>query len=138
MLNLSFQGIKDGCEASDCDKILLPVALNAGSSKVAKKSRGGLVGSHGGEISETMSSDGGGGRRGVSGGGDGGAGRHDDDDVQGETRSCPSSPSAETDCSSGFSTLRRRSVTMTEKVRPSRSLVEFHHPLSTLAYFFLV
>ena len=36
-----------------------------------------------------------------------------------ETHSCPSSP-AETDCSSGFSTLRRRSVTVTEKVRPKR------------------
>ena len=33
-----------------------------------------------------------------------------------ETHSCPSSPT-ETDCSSGFSTLRRRSVTVTEKVR---------------------
>ena len=33
-----------------------------------------------------------------------------------ETHSCPSSPT-ETDCSSGFSTLRRRSVTLTEKVR---------------------
>lgn len=32
-----------------------------------------------------------------------------------ETHSCPSSPT-ETDCSSGFSTLRRRSVTVTEKV----------------------
>ena len=33
-----------------------------------------------------------------------------------ETHSCPSSPT-ETDCSSGFSTLRKRSVTVTEKVR---------------------
>ena len=32
-----------------------------------------------------------------------------------ETHSCPSSPT-ETDCSSGFSTLRKRSVTVTEKV----------------------
>ena len=32
-----------------------------------------------------------------------------------ETHSCPSSPT-ETECSSGFSTLRRRSVTLTEKV----------------------
>ena len=32
-----------------------------------------------------------------------------------EAHSCPSSPT-ETDCSSGFSTLRRRSVTVTEKV----------------------
>ena len=32
-----------------------------------------------------------------------------------ETHSCPSSP-RETECSSGFSTLRRRSVTLTEKV----------------------
>ncbi len=32
-----------------------------------------------------------------------------------ETHSCPSSPT-ETDCSSGFSTLRKRSVTLTEKV----------------------
>jgi len=32
-----------------------------------------------------------------------------------EIHSCPSSPT-ETDCSSGFSTLRRRSVTLTEKV----------------------
>lgn len=34
---------------------------------------------------------------------------------QREIHSCPSSPT-ETDCSSGFSTLRRRSVTLTEKV----------------------
>jgi hypothetical protein len=33
-----------------------------------------------------------------------------------EAHSCPSSPT-ETDCSSGFSTLRKRSVTVTEKVR---------------------
>ena len=33
-----------------------------------------------------------------------------------ETHSCPSSPT-ETDCSSGFSTLRKRSVTVTEKVK---------------------
>jgi len=32
-----------------------------------------------------------------------------------EAHSCPSSPT-ETDCSSGFSTLRKRSVTLTEKV----------------------
>ncbi len=32
-----------------------------------------------------------------------------------EIHSCPSSPT-ETECSSGFSTLRRRSVTLTEKV----------------------
>ena len=32
-----------------------------------------------------------------------------------EAHSCPSSPT-ETDCSSGFSTLRKRSVTVTEKV----------------------
>ena len=43
------------------------------------------------------------------GGGGGGEGQ------QRETISCPSSPT-ETDCSSGFSTLRRRSVTLTEKV----------------------
>ncbi|XP_059098803.1 uncharacterized protein LOC131892947 isoform X2 [Tigriopus californicus] len=36
-----------------------------------------------------------------------------------ETHSCPSSPT-ETDCSSGFSTLRRRSVTLTEKIRTSK------------------
>ena len=36
-----------------------------------------------------------------------------------ETHSCPSSPT-ETDCSSGFSTLRRRSVTVTEKVCSDR------------------
>ena len=42
-------------------------------------------------------------------GGGGGEGQ------QRETISCPSSPT-ETDCSSGFSTLRRRSVTLTEKV----------------------
>ena len=41
------------------------------------------------------------------GGASGNAGR--------ETHSCPSSPT-ETDCSSGFSTLRKRSVTVTEKV----------------------
>ncbi len=35
---------------------------------------------------------------------------------QQHSHSCPSSPT-ETDCSSGFSTLRRRSVTLTEKVR---------------------
>ena len=34
---------------------------------------------------------------------------------QAHSHSCPSSPT-ETDCSSGFSTLRRRSVTLTEKV----------------------
>jgi len=34
-----------------------------------------------------------------------------------ETHSCPSSPTENSDCSSGFSTLRRRSVTVTEKVR---------------------
>lgn len=39
-----------------------------------------------------------------------------------ETHSCPSSPT-ETDCSSGFSTLRRRSVTLTEKVRHSTVFV---------------
>ena len=43
--------------------------------------------------------------------GEGGGG----DGQQRETHSCPSSPT-ETDCSSGFSTLRRRSVTLTEKV----------------------
>ena len=37
-----------------------------------------------------------------------------------ETHSCPSSPT-ETECSSGFSTLRRRSVTLTEKVSLSSS-----------------
>ena len=42
------------------------------------------------------------------GGASGNAGR--------ETHSCPSSPT-ETDCSSGFSTLRKRSVTVTEKVK---------------------
>nr|XP_040571200.1 uncharacterized protein LOC121120399 isoform X1 [Lepeophtheirus salmonis] len=36
-----------------------------------------------------------------------------------EIHSCPSSPT-ETDCSSGFSTLRRRSVTLTEKIRTNR------------------
>ena len=36
-----------------------------------------------------------------------------------ETHSCPSSPT-ETECSSGFSTLRRRSVTLTEKVCVSK------------------
>lgn len=36
-----------------------------------------------------------------------------------EAHSCPSSPT-ETDCSSGFSTLRRRSVTLTEKVSEHR------------------
>merc|ERR1719323_1605330 len=33
--------------------------------------------------------------------------------------SCPSSPT-ETECSSGFSTLRRRSVNVTEKVRQNK------------------
>ena len=47
---------------------------------------------------------------GEAGGGGGGG-----DGQQRETHSCPSSPT-ETDCSSGFSTLRRRSVTLTEKV----------------------
>ena len=51
--------------------------------------------------------------------------RDDDDDARSnalirdsvrEIHSCPSSPT-ETECSSGFSTLRRRSVTLTEKVR---------------------
>ena len=36
-----------------------------------------------------------------------------------EIHSCPSSPT-ETECSSGFSTLRRRSVTLTEKVRGTK------------------
>ena len=35
------------------------------------------------------------------------------------THSCPSSPT-ETECSSGFSTLRRRSVNVTEKVRQNK------------------
>jgi len=42
--------------------------------------------------------------------------------MEGETRaahSCPSSPT-ETECSSGFSTLRRRSVNVTEKVRQNK------------------
>ena len=41
-----------------------------------------------------------------------------------ETHSCPSSPT-ETDCSSGFSTLRKRSVTVTEKVIWSLLLREY-------------
>ena len=49
-----------------------------------------------------------------AGGGGGGEGQ------QRETHSCPSSPT-ETDCSSGFSTLRRRSVTLTEKVKTTFS-----------------
>ncbi len=53
-----------------------------------------------------------------------------------QSHSCPSSPT-ETECSSGFSTLRRRSVTLTEKVRsttpknnakkPILSTVPYHH-----------
>ena len=42
--------------------------------------------------------------------------------LEGEGRmvnSCPSSPT-ETECSSGFSTLRRRSVNVTEKVRQNK------------------
>ena len=50
----------------------------------------------------------------AGGGGGGGEGQ------QRETHSCPSSPT-ETDCSSGFSTLRRRSVTLTEKVKTTFS-----------------
>ncbi len=41
-----------------------------------------------------------------------------------EIHSCPNSPT-ETDCSSGFSTLRRRSVTLTEKVRGKKRLLTF-------------
>ena len=44
-----------------------------------------------------------------------GSGIGEGEGQQRETHSCPSSPT-ETDCSSGFSTLRRRSVTLTEKV----------------------
>ena len=43
-----------------------------------------------------------------------------------ETHSCPSSPT-ETDCSSGFSTLRKRSVTVTEKVIYQISLNEDYY-----------
>ncbi len=45
-----------------------------------------------------------------------------------EIHSCPSSPT-ETECSSGFSTLRRRSVTLTEKVSRKKcrvTLLERH------------
>ena len=49
-------------------------------------------------------------------GGGGGEGQ------QRETHSCPSSPT-ETDCSSGFSTLRRRSVTLTEKVKTALNVL---------------
>ena len=42
----------------------------------------------------------------------------DDADTR-ATHSCPSSPT-ETECSSGFSTLRRRSVNVTEKVRQNK------------------
>ena len=45
-----------------------------------------------------------------------GSGIGEGEGQQRETHSCPSSPT-ETDCSSGFSTLRRRSVTLTEKVK---------------------
>ena len=65
---------------------------------------------------------GGGGGSGVSGGNgastvdlSGEAQGHLHQQTRLETHSCPSSPT-ETDCSSGFSTLRRRSVTVTEKV----------------------
>ena len=55
---------------------------------------------------------GGGGAGGDEGGGSTGL-------VVREIHSCPSSPT-ETECSSGFSTLRRRSVTLTEKVRGTK------------------
>ena len=48
-----------------------------------------------------------------------------------ETHSCPSSPT-ETDCSSGFSTLRKRSVTVTEKVIWSVPLVKIPRILLSL------
>ena len=55
------------------------------------------------------------------GGASGNAGR--------ETHSCPSSPT-ETDCSSGFSTLRKRSVTVTEKVK-----LDYMNILNLFKYF---
>ena len=97
-----------GCDGTECDKLLSTVVVgSSGSGPLGSKGTRGRSKSGAGTLSSTIKDD------------------HDDDGQRlsgtddaanlRETHSCPSSPT-ETDCSSGFSTLRRRSVTLTEKV----------------------
>lgn len=107
------QGVQGGCDGTECDT--LPsrhhphIASGGGSgSSHLKSGTGASCASYNTAGPSSMAA-----AENSEGTAKGGA--NNSSEALRETHSCPSSPT-ETECSSGFSTLRRRSVTLTEKV----------------------